>query len=201
MATITVTKIAGDKRYYPDIYRDLSVDEAVSFERFPGQITNMWSITDGIAASELTMTVTYTAAEIASGQLAPPQSVQAGDIAPVAATAVAGGLATMFHSYAAGLPAEVPVIAAGSFPFKCRVLEVSGHIATAGAGASTLSIYDQAAGAGQLIATIATDVLGNVVGVVNTTTVITPGALIGLFFLRTDANAVGDVTLTVRPEN
>jgi len=200
MASITLTKIAGDNVYYPDIYRSMVVGDVVTFDRFPNQITGMGSITKGIAAGELTMSVTYTAAEIASGQIAPPQSVGAADIAPVAATAVASSTATMFHEYAAGAPAEIPVIAAGSFPFKCRVVEVSGHIATVGAGASTLAIYDQAAGAGQLIATIATDVLGNVTGVVNATTVITPGALIGLFFLRSDATAAGDVMITVRPE-
>jgi len=200
MATVLVTKIAGDQIYYPDIYRSLSVGDAVSFYRRPNEITGMDAITKGIAAGDLTMSVTYSAEEISSGQIAPPQSVQAADIAPVASTAVSAATATLFSAYVAGPPAEVVAIVAGAFPFKCRVLKVEGHIATAGAGASTLQVRDQAGGGGQLIATIATDVLGYVVGAANTTIVVTPGATIGLFFLRSDQAAVGDVTLTVRPE-
>jgi hypothetical protein len=200
MASVTVTKVSGSAAFYSDIYRQLAVGDSVTIDRPSTDIPAMKSIVDGVGAGELTIAVTYSANELASGLIAPPQSIQAVDMAPVAASAVSAGGVTMRIAVAAGGAAEVILIAANAFPFKARILDAMFYCSTA-VGASTAILRTQAGG-GTTIATFDTGTAGRVVDATKTTTtLVTPGALVGLFLTRSAAGVAGEVVLTLRAES
>ncbi len=204
MANLTITKVAQnagpDPIFYPDLYTQLKVGDSVTTSRPASAIPAMTSIINGVAIGDLTLAVQYTAQELSTGLMSPPQSLSASDVAPVAPATGPSLPVTMRFAFAAGAPAIVPLIPANAFPFKARVLSAKALIKTAGAGGSTAILQTQSGG-GTTLATFSTAATGTVTdSSVTQTFVVTPGTLVGLFLNRSDSTAVGEILVELRPE-
>jgi hypothetical protein len=204
MATLRITNLDTAPLYIADIYNTIAVSGYVDVERAASDIPRMKALITAISAGQASLLVTYSAAELASGLMAPPQSVEAGDVAPVAAAAVPSGAVLFRKSFAAGgggSPADVTLFAANALPFKFRVMDSWVFIATAVAGTATL--YDEAAGAGTAVAAGATTATGRVTldPDSDASVVLSPGATKGLFLRLSDDAAAGEVFVLVRPES
>jgi hypothetical protein len=206
MAQLTVTNLSGRQFFLADIYKTLEIGEVVTFDRASVDIPNMRALIEGVAASELSLAVVYDAEELASGLMQPPWSVEAQDMAPVAATTPASGLVTIRQAFVAGGGApgadDVTIYAANALPYKLRVLSAMAYIVTAVA-LSTIEVRSRAGGLGTLAASLSSAATGRVDGTVpaNATVALSPGATEGLFLRRSDKAVVGEVILTCRLES
>ena len=87
MAQIQLTNLTSNALPLGDLgSKSLAGNETITITRPANALPQMASVIAAVAAGTLSVTVTPTAAELASGFLSPPQSVQAEDLAPVAAT-------------------------------------------------------------------------------------------------------------------
>jgi len=146
--------------------------------------------------------VEYTADEVASGMLSPPGVVEAGDLAPVLATFPLAALATIFVAIPAGgggAPDDVEVWPLNGLPFQFRVLDAVAYVTTA-VGASTLELRDEAAGAGNLLASAASAATGRQANTAAATGSAVPGASKGLFVRRSDSGVAAELVVTIRRE-
>lgn len=203
MATIDITNVTSLEVHLGSFYKTLAASETISLTgRDPGELSGMPDVQKELAAGNITVTITPTADELASGLLAPQQSVEAQDAAPVAATDVAALEQTFFVDVVAtGAGADdVTVYAAGALPYKFRILEAIFYIETS-PGASTATLRDEAAGAGNALGAFDQSATGKIDSDDVTTPVVTPGASIGLFLRRSNGNSVGKLVVRVRRES
>jgi len=94
------------------------------------------------------------------------------------------------------------LFAANAIPFKCRLLDVVFHVTTF-IGASSITLYDEAAAAGSSIAAADSSAVGRKVDTTRTATFVLDQstAAKGLFLYRSDSGVAGSVTITYRREN
>jgi hypothetical protein len=202
MATLEITNIVSEDVYLADLYTSIAVGESKSIERSASDLPRMRSLQQAMADGKVSLAVTYSADEAASGLHAPPSTIEAGDMAPVAAATPAAGLAVIYKPFAAGgggSPDDVEIFPAGSLPFKFRVVDFALYVSTA-VGASSAEIRDEAGGGGNLLASASSAATGRVANAENATAVATPGATKGLFVRRSDDGVAGEAILFVRPE-
>ena len=174
-------------------------------ERSGSDLSSMEGLIAAMNEGTVSVSIAPSAAEVASGFLTPPQAVQAVDMAPVAAEAVAAGLVILRVSLAVGVggaPDDVIAYEANALPFKFRVIDAWAMVST-GVALSNLNVYTQAAGAGTLLAG-PIDATGTQVARMTGPTasaMATPGATEGLFVRRDDSGIVGELVLLVRRES
>lgn len=202
---VAITNITSESVLIQDLYISIAAGDTVTVDRASTDLPRMASLQDALAAGSVTVVVTPTADEIASGLLQAPKTVEARDQAPVDAADVAAGAILLRAELAAGAggsPDDVTVYAANALPFKFRVVDAWAMISTA-VGASTLNLYTQAAAAGTLVAGPLDSAATGIVRMTGPTTsaLATPGATEGLFVRRSDDGVAGEVFLLVRREN
>jgi hypothetical protein len=201
---VTVTNISAAPVPLGDIYTTIPVGGSVTFKRSASQISAMVSLQKAVTAQQVTVLAVEEAFETASGLATAPGTIAASDMAPVAAADAAAAPIEFRKSFAAlgaGVADDVVVFAANTLPYKIRVTNASARIVTA-IGASTINVYDQAAGAGQLCASLSSAATGIVAMTgPNASVVVAPGALIGLFIRRSDRGVAGEVVITARRES
>jgi hypothetical protein len=202
---LVVTNISSDPVYIRDLYIEIPAGESVTTDRAASDMSGMSGLIEALDAGTVSVSLTPSAAEIASGFLTPPQAVQAVDMAPVAAAEIAAGLVVLRVPLVAGgggSPDDVTAYAANALPFKFRVLDAWAMIST-GVGASTLNAYTQAAAAGTLLAGPIDSALAGIVRMTgpNASALAVPGATEGLFIRRSDDGVAGEVFLLVRRES
>jgi hypothetical protein len=188
-----------------DLYTTIAPSGVVTITRKASELPAMGGLQAALAAGAVSLSVTPTADEIASGLLAAPQTVQAADSAPVAAAAVDAMDITMrlpFAAAAAGTADDVTIYALNALPYKMRVIWAKAIVGTA-IGSATAAVRTQSAGAGTLVATMDFGTAG-LVPSPNTgfaTVVLTPGSSVGLFVRRSDRGVAGEILLSVRRES
>jgi len=202
---VVITNLTSSPVYIGDIYTSVPVGTPLTIERAASDLSGMVALQKAIADGDVTITVTPTADELASGLLSPPSSIQAQDMAPVAATDVGAGLVLLSKAFAAGgggSPADITLYAANTLPFKFRVVDSWVFISTA-VGASTGDLRDEAAGAGQSVSTVVTAATGRVSmdPTTDVSKVVTPGAAKGLFLRLSDDGVGGEVFVLARRES
>jgi len=202
MATLEITNTSSDEVYLADLYTKIAVGATKTIERSATDLPRMRSLQEAMADGRVSLSVTYSNDEVASGLHAPPSTIEAVDIAPVAAATPAAGLATIYVPLpvgAGGAPDDVEIYPAGSLPFKFRVVDFVLYVSTAVVG-SSVEIRDEAAGAGAQLASASAAAAGRIPNAENQTAVATPAAAKGLFARRSDSGIEGEVVLFVRPE-
>jgi len=205
MATITITNLTGAVVHVGDLYADIPANGALVLNnRSALELDGMQSLKDLILATSVSVSIAYSAADVAAGFMTPAQSVQAVDIIPVVADGSMNPVAILRKAMVAGGGGadDVTIYAAGQLPFKMRVCDVFAFVKTA-AGGSTVAVRTRAAGAGTLLSTVDSAATGRVAGAApsDATVVATPGALEGLFLRRSDNTVVGEVFVLLRPES
>lgn len=203
MATLTITNVSTDPVSISDIYRTLASGEAVSVTRYANQVPQMASLQKQVAAGNVTLSIAYSADELASGLAVPSAAVEGKDMAPVAATTAQGGLFVIrkiFTAGAGGSADDVTVYAVNALPEKFRVVDCHAFVSTAVSG-SSLTVRTAASGGGTLLATVAAAATGRGTMTGTATAVATPGSSAGLFVHRSDSGIAGEVILICRPEN
>lgn len=204
MATLVITNLAAVPVPLSDLgSKTLAVGESVTIERAGSDLARMKSVIAATGRGDISVAVTPSADELASGLLAPPQSVQGADVAPVAAADVFGGplivVRKTFTAAPAGAPDDVTLAALGGLPYKFRV--VGGFLyLSAAVGASTATVRSRSGGAGTALAAFDSSLS---VGVpTNTATAaIAPASTEGLFLRRSDRSIAGEVILLLRRES
>ena len=194
MATLVVTNVDSAPVLIQDFYATIPVGGSITVSRGAGDLSGMPSLHSALAAGTVTMTVTYSSDELASGLVNT-------DNAAAASAALAGHELLRVSLVAGGGGADdVTVFAAGSLPYKMRVVDAWGLVDTNAAG--TWNVRDEAAGAGSLAASIDSTAAGRVPMDSPTVSVaFTPGATKGLFVRRSDNTTAGEVFILVRKES
>lgn len=205
MAQLLITNIATTPTPLGDLgSKSLAVGEAVTIERPTSDLPRMKSLIAALAASKITVAVTPSAEEIASGFLTPPQAVQAEDLALVAASAIPGLPGTLWKAIPAGAGGsadDVTIYALNTFPWKVRILRAYFKVGANVVGA-TVQLRTQAAGAGTLLAQFDCAAVGHKEDqTVNATAVVTPGSTVGLFARRSDSGIGGELVVEYRRES
>lgn len=204
MATFTIVNLSSDPIPMGDFYfRDLAVGETlVLTDRSASEVSSLRVVQEELAAGNISFSVAYTAAELASGLMSPPNSIGGDDFQEVAAATPMAPVSTFYKAFVAGGggPDDVVIFAANNLPFKFRVLDAHVKV-SAPIGGATLLLRDEAAGAGNLLASMSGAAAGRDEMSDNTTAVATPGATKGLFLRRSDNGVAGEVIVTVRRES
>jgi len=205
MADVTITNLTTDPLLIQDLYTTIPASSSITVTRYAADLSRMASLQAAVAANQAAVSIALTANESASGLAAMSGSIEAQDVAPVAATDAAAATFEIRKSFvgaAAGTDDDVIIYAAGALPYKMRVVDAYMLCSTGGSGAKTLTVRDQAAGAGQAIAAFDTTSTGKIAPTAFTaSTVVTPGATIGLFLRRIQRDAAGEVVITARRES
>jgi hypothetical protein len=202
MAELQITNVSPDSVYLADLYTSIGVGETKTIDRSATDLPRMKSLHEAMADGKVTLSVNYSADEVASGLHAPPSTIEAVDIAPVAAATPASALAVIYKALpvgAGGSPDDVEIFPAGSLPFKFRVVDCVLYVSTA-VGASTVEIRDEAGGAGNLHASASAAATGRNPNAEDQTSEVAPAPTKGLFARRSDSGIGGEVVLFVRPE-
>jgi len=202
MAQLQIANISTEEVYLRDIYTSIPVGQTKTVERSATDLPKMHALQEALADGKVTLSVQYSADEVASGLHAPPSTIEAVDIAPVQASAPAAGLVTIYKALAAGgggSPDDVEIYPAGSLPFKFRVMDFILYVGTA-VVASSVEIRDEAGGGGDLLASAASGATGRIPNAEDNTAVATPSGTKGLFARRSDDGVAAEVVLLVRPE-
>lgn len=201
---VVITNISAVPVAIGDLYTTIPVGGSVTTKRSASQLSAMVSLQKAVEANTVTVAATEESFETASGLAVAPGTVAAADVQPVAATDVAAATFEIRKSFvgaAAGTDDDVTIYAAGALPFKMRILDAYFLCSTGGSGAKTLTIRDEAAGAGTAAAAFDTTSTGRIAPTAFTaTTVFTPGAAKGLFLRRIQRDAAGEVVITARRE-
>lgn len=205
---ITHTSLTPDPVYLYDFGTGIKVLDGATYtlqNRDIAELTGATRLQADIAAGRLSLVVVPSADELASGLLSPPNVIQPGDLAPVAAAAVDSPVIALVKQFTAagpGVADDVTVYAVDNLPYKCRVLGVLVHITTAIVG-ETVDVRDEAAGAGTLFATVtslaaASTEIGLQAG---GAALLTPALTKGLFLRRSDNGLAGWAVILVRRES
>lgn len=205
MASVVITNLTTSPLHIGDLYTTIAASSSITVDRYASDLSRMKSLQDAIAAGSAAVSVTPTANETASGLLTADASIQAADMAPVAPTAVASNeveFRKAFVAAAAGAQDDVIIFAANALPYKMRITDVYALVSTVGTGAATLTVRDQAAGAGTAVAVLSSAATGRVgpSSAFTASVVLTPGTLIGLFIRRADRDAAGEIVIKARRE-
>lgn len=201
---VTVTNISAAPVAIGDLYTTIPVGGFVTFKRSASQLSSMVALQKAVEAGSVTVAAVEESFETASGLAVAPATVAAADLAGVAAAAVVGTEFVLRKAFTSVASTDIVLFAANALPYKMRILDAYLLISTVQAG-STLQLFDQAAGAGTVITSPATSaaVAGKIPMLLNgnTSQLLTPGALIGLFLLPSaHSGIVGEVVITARRE-
>lgn len=201
---VTVTNISSAAVGISDIYTTIAVGGSVSFKRSASQLSAMVSLQKAVADGLVTVAATLESFESSSGLATAPGSIEAVDMAAVAAASVASGEVIFRKNFTSVSSTDIPLFAANALPYKMRILDAYLLISTVQSG-STLQLFDQAAGAGTAITTATSSAVAGRIAMPltgNTSIVLTPATLVGLF-LRPSAHSgiVGEVVITARRES
>ena len=202
MAQLQITNTDVEKLYLGDFYTSIEPGKSITVERPASDLPRLPSLQKAVADGKASLSVTYTPDEAASGLHAPPAVIEAGDIAPVAGATPAAALITIYKAFPAGgggSPDDVEIFPVGGLPFKFRILDLTVYVSTA-VGASDVEIRDEPAGAGSLLASAPTAVVGRSVNAEAGTGIAAPAAGKGLFVRRSDDGAAGEVVIIARAE-
>jgi hypothetical protein len=197
MATIVVTNISSSDVHIRDLYKTLAPGEAVSTERSAADLNGMGGLMAAMAAGTVTLGVTYSADELASGLAQAPGAIEAQDI--IATQEAAGTAIQATATFAAGgggSPADVTLYA--SAPFAMTIVDAVLHVSTAVAGTATLR--DAAAGGGSAYAAGSTASAGRVPMPLDANAPGTIAAGSPVILRLSDDAAAGTVVVTVRRE-
>jgi hypothetical protein len=202
---IVVTNISAVPVPIGDLYTTIPVGGSVTTKRSASQLASMVSLQKAVEAGTVTVAATEESFETASGLAVAPGTVAAADVQPVAAADAAAAtfeIRKSFTAAAAGAQDDVTIYAANALPFKLRILDAYALVATIGTGAATLTVRDEAAGAGTAVAVMSSAATGRISpsAAFTATTVLTPGATKGLFIRRADRDAAGEVVIIARRE-
>lgn len=207
MATLVITNLTSEQVSLSDAYAVLqpsgSTGESITITRAASDIPRMARLAALVADGSVSVDVTYSDDEKASGFVAPPNSIQASDLAEVLATDAASGLILIrkaFTAAATGSADDVTIFAVNALPFKFRVVDAWCFVATA-ISSSHAYLRTRAAGSGTLLATFDSGSTGRVNMSDTATAVATPGSLNGLFLRRSDRAIAGEVFALVRRES
>ena len=196
---LTITNLGSEQIFLSDLYTTIAAGGSVTTSRSESDLSRMASVQSAIAAGLVTVTVTPTANEEASGMLSGLGVTSA--IAPTAAVGENFEVRKSFVAGTPGTPDDVTIFAVGTLPFKFRVENMEAIIATA-IGATTLQARTRAGGAGTLLQEVASALTGHQdpTATVTASAVATPGAAEGLFLRRSDRGVAGEVVITCRRE-
>lgn len=202
---VQITNLTSSPVYIGDIYTSVPVGSPLTIERSASDLSGMAALQKAIADGDVSIVVTPTADELASGLLAPPSSIQAQDMAPVAAADVGSGLILLRVPMTAGgggSPDDITVYALNALPYKFRIVDSWAFISAA-VGGATVTAYDEAAGAGTAGPAISGAATGRAAGAPasDASTVYTPAATKGLFLRRSDDGVAGEAFLLIRRES
>lgn len=207
MADITITNVSGVDQYVGDFYLNLPAGTARTLVgRSASELTGAPALAALVAAGLVTVSVAYSAAEVAAGFQSPPNAIQAQDMAAVDATELASGLVLIRKVLAAGgggAPDDVTIYAVNTLPFKLRVVDAWSYVSAGNAGGRKVDLRSAAAGGGSLVSTLPAVNLGRngADPAILASVVLTPGALVGLFARRSDSAIAAEVFLLARREN
>jgi hypothetical protein len=208
---LTITNLASTTTHVGDFYgvtlapTGSTGDSQTLTNRTADELQRATRLQALLAAGTVTLTVTPSSDELASGLLAPEQAVEAVDMAPVAASDVAAGVQEFFLEFTApgvgGSPADVDIYAVNTLPYKVRILDAIMLVSTA-VVASSSTLEDEAAGAGTTIMTFDSGTVGRKVdSAYDATFVLSPGATKGLILRLSDDAVAGSVIVRVRRES
>ena len=206
MASITLTNVTSPMVPVPIREFYTSVPAVFPFTltttRNPSEISSMAGLLAAVDAGQVTMSITYTADEIANGVIAP----QSGPLmqSPVTAATVDSQVSVLRIPLAAGTGGtadDVTAYAVNTVPFKFRVLDGWAVIST-NEGGSTCNVYTQASAGGTEVLGLSSASAGRVAGTLpsNVTAVVTPASSTGIFVHRSNNLVVGEVFLLIRRE-
>ncbi len=200
MATIVVSNAGDDDVYISDLYTAVRAGSSVSTERSVADLSRMAGLHAAIADGLVTVAVTYSAAEKASGL------VDQGDVSADQGGSGVADLLVIRKALTAGVAAagdDVTVFAVNTLPFhKLRILDAYLILSAGNAGGRSVSLYTGASAAGTLCAQVAATAAGRngQTAVVTATSEITNGASVGLFARRSHDAVAGELFILLRPE-
>lgn len=204
MAAVTITNLTTSPLYLGDLYTTLAASASITVNRYGSDLSRMKSLQDAIAAGTAAVSVVPTANELASGLMTADSSVQATDLAAVAATAAAAAEQIVRKSFTTASTTDIVIYAANSLPYKMRIIDAFLLIGTPQSG-SAVQLWSGAAGTGTAITgSIATTSAGKLAMPLtgNTSIVLTPGALVGLYLLpNATSGVIGEIEITLRRES
>lgn len=202
MATLTISNISADNLYLADLYTSIQPGKSVQVERAASDLPRMKALQKAVADGLATLAIQYTSDEVASGALAPPASVEAGDLAPVATSFPVGAGLDVFRTIPAGpggAADDVEIWPAGGLPFQFRVLDLVVYVTTPVVG-SSIQLRDQPGGAGTLLASASSAAAGRQANTAGQTGVAIPGPTKGLFIRRSDSGVAVEIAAMLRRE-
>jgi hypothetical protein len=203
MATLQIENITTEDIYLRDFYTNLLAGKSITVDRAASDLPRLASLQKAVADGQVSLSVSYSADEAASGLHAPPAVTEAGDLAPVAPGTPAAALFTIFKDIpagAGGAPDDVEIYPAGGLPSTFRVLDVLAFVSTP-VGGSSVTLRDEAAGAGSaLAAAVPTASAGRKTADSTSTSVATPASAKGLFARRSDSGIALQLVIIARPE-
>ena len=200
MATLTVTNPGSTDIYVADLYCTVKAGASVSTTRYNADLTKMAGLHGLVQAGSLTVTVAYSAAEIASGLV---------DVGPTAASSTSGTVGDenvvrfALTAGGGGSADDVTLYALGALPYKkMRIVDAWAMISAGAAGGRTIGVRTATGGAGTLCAEVSAAATGRggQTATVTASSAITSGASVGLFARRSDSAIAGELFVAIRPE-
>jgi len=204
MADVTITNLTTSPLYLGDLYTTIAASSSITVSRYASDLSRMKSLQDAVAAGTAAVSVAPTANELASGLMTADASVQAADLAAVAAANAAAPEQIIRKSFTTASTTDIAIYAANALPYKMRIIDVFLIISTQ-QSASAVQLWSGAAGTGTAVtSSTATTSAGRVAMPLtgNATVVLTPGALVGLFLLpNATSGVVGEIEIVLRRES
>lgn len=203
MAKLTITNISGSDLHLGDFYLTIPAGASRDVDRAANDISGLPTLQKALADGAATLSVQYTADELASGLLSLPDAVQAEDMAPVAASALPSPAVLLRASIpagAGGAPDDVALFAVGAVPWKFRILDAWAFVSAGNGVGEAIQLRTALAGGGTLLSTLDATNTGRISGAATATGLVTPGGSVGLIARRSDSAIAAEVCLIVRRE-
>lgn len=205
MATLTLTNLHTEEIYVGDLYLTIPVGETRTVENRAATDINAPSIASHVTEGKLAVSVTLSAAEIASGVLTPDNAVEARDVAAAASSNPASIPVVIMKDFAAGgggAADDVTIYAVNTLPYKIRIYDAVALISAGSGVGRSLAVRSAAAGGGTLVTTLPATANGPArPDSTNTASVVlSPGASVGLFVRRSDSAIAGEIHIMARRE-
>jgi hypothetical protein len=198
MADVTITNLSSSAPLLiQDLYVDIPAGGSVTTTRSPADLQGMKSLQAAVADGNATVSVAYTADELASGLVLD-------NGAPVSATTVQSGELTFRLALAAGgsgVPDDTVIFPVGAMPASYRILDMYIMVSTLKA-ASTITLEDELAGAGTTYLTYSGAAAGRIEmdGATTALPLVPKDATHGLIVRRNDGDLVCEVVIVARAE-